>query len=144
MTGTPSLVRAVARALVARGGTLATAESITGGRIASACTAVPGGSRWFDSGFVTYTPAADFVGRAVATYTVKDEAGRTSNVAELRVTVKNRPGDALVIDSWETGTDGWASANWQSNAGTVGSSTDFHTNGALGLQVVSADGGGSG
>lgn len=94
-----------------------------------------------NTGVVTFTPAPDFVGRATASYTVKDEAGRLSNVAELRVTVKNRPGDALVINSFESGTEGWASANWQSNAGTVASSTEFHTNGGQGLRVVAADGG---
>jgi nicotinamide-nucleotide amidase len=58
VSGTQPLARAVARALVARGGTLATAESVTGGRIAAACTALPGSSRWFECAFVTYTPSA--------------------------------------------------------------------------------------
>ena len=43
--------------------------------------------------------------------------------------------------SFETGTEGWASANWQSNAGTVAQSADFATNGAYSLQVDTADGG---
>lgn len=34
---------------------LATAESCTGGWIGQAVTMVPGSSRWFDRGFVTYT-----------------------------------------------------------------------------------------
>jgi len=34
---------------------LATAESCTGGMIASHCTDMPGSSAWFDRGFVTYS-----------------------------------------------------------------------------------------
>lgn len=37
---------------------LATAESCTGGLIAAACTDLPGSSRWFERGFVTYSNAA--------------------------------------------------------------------------------------
>ncbi len=37
---------------------LATAESCTGGLIASACTDLPGSSAWFERGFVTYSNAA--------------------------------------------------------------------------------------
>lgn len=37
---------------------LATAESCTGGMIASACTDLPGSSVWFERGFVTYSNAA--------------------------------------------------------------------------------------
>src|SRR3970282_1305618 len=34
---------------------LATAESCTGGWVAAAVTMVPGSSKWFERGFVTYT-----------------------------------------------------------------------------------------
>jgi len=37
---------------------LATAESCTGGLIASACTDLAGSSRWFERGFVTYSNEA--------------------------------------------------------------------------------------
>ena len=40
--------------LARRGLVLATAESCTGGLVAGAVTAVPGSSRWFGTGFVTY------------------------------------------------------------------------------------------
>ncbi|WP_238008485.1 cellulase family glycosylhydrolase [Dactylosporangium sp. AC04546] len=93
------------------------------------------------AGVVTFTPAAGFVGRATGRYTVRDEAGRTSNVAELRVTVKNRPGDPLTLASFETGIDGWAPASWQSGAGTVARTADFHPQGGFGLRVTTADGG---
>jgi mannan endo-1,4-beta-mannosidase len=105
--------------------------------------AVTGGMFTLDqqTGVVTFAPAADFLGRAVARYTVRDQAGRTSNPAELRVTVKSRPGDPLVLASFESGTDGWAPAGWQSNAGTVAQTTEFHPQGASGLRVTTADGG---
>lgn len=48
-------VAGVAQGLLADGLLLVTAESCTGGLIAAACTALPGSSRWFDRGFVTYS-----------------------------------------------------------------------------------------
>ena len=37
---------------------IATAESCTGGWVAQAITAIPGSSRWFDTGYVTYSNSA--------------------------------------------------------------------------------------
>ena len=54
----PRLVQAVGDALAARGQTLATAESCTGGSIAAACVAQPGASAWFVEGIVAYANAA--------------------------------------------------------------------------------------
>jgi nicotinamide-nucleotide amidase len=51
-------VERLALALSARGATLATAESCTGGLIAAACTDRAGSSGWFERGFVTYSNAA--------------------------------------------------------------------------------------
>jgi nicotinamide-nucleotide amidase len=48
----------LAALLLARGLTLATAESCTGGWIAKVLTEVPGSSAWFESGLVTYSDAA--------------------------------------------------------------------------------------
>lgn len=42
-------------ALTARGWQVATAESCTGGSIASAITAIPGSSAWFECGIVSYS-----------------------------------------------------------------------------------------
>jgi len=50
-----SLIEVVARALIARGESLATAESCTGGRVAAMCTSVPGSSQWFMEGVVAYS-----------------------------------------------------------------------------------------
>lgn len=52
------VVEQLAAALKQRGWMLATAESCTGGLIASVCTDLPGSSAWFDRGFVTYSNAA--------------------------------------------------------------------------------------
>ncbi|NTV11243.1 MAG: nicotinamide-nucleotide amidase [Zoogloea sp.] len=48
----------VGEQLAARGWTLATAESCTGGWVAEVVTATAGSSAWFDRGFVTYSNAA--------------------------------------------------------------------------------------
>lgn len=47
-------VAELARILQSRGWRLATAESCTGGWLAKCLTDVPGSSRWFEFGFVTY------------------------------------------------------------------------------------------
>ena len=44
--------------LIDLGWMMATAESCTGGLIAAQCTDLPGSSRWFDRGLVTYSNAA--------------------------------------------------------------------------------------
>ena len=51
-------VLALGDVLRMHGLTLVTAESCTGGLIASACTAVAGSSDWFERGFVTYSNEA--------------------------------------------------------------------------------------
>lgn len=56
--GGGSLAAVVGRHLAAAGATLAVAESCTGGRLAAACTAVPGSSGWLLEGVVTYANAA--------------------------------------------------------------------------------------
>ncbi|MBQ4480892.1 MAG: CinA family protein [Victivallales bacterium] len=50
-----NLITAIADELLKRGWWLATAESCTGGMIAETLTAVPGSSRWFAGGVVSYT-----------------------------------------------------------------------------------------
>jgi nicotinamide-nucleotide amidase len=52
------LARQVGAALKARGLSLVTAESCTGGWVAMALTAIPGSSDWFERGYVTYSNAA--------------------------------------------------------------------------------------
>lgn len=52
------LVQSLAKALLARGERMATAESCTGGLIAATCTDLPGSSDWFERGVVTYSNEA--------------------------------------------------------------------------------------
>lgn len=52
------LAAQVGAALLAHGMMLATAESCTGGGVASAVTEIAGSSAWFDRGFVTYSNQA--------------------------------------------------------------------------------------
>lgn len=52
------LAQHLADKLIEQGAFLATAESCTGGGVAWCLTAVPGSSRWFERGFVTYTNRA--------------------------------------------------------------------------------------
>ena len=51
-------VEAIASLLQARGQSLTTAESCTGGLIAASCTELAGSSAWFERGFVTYSNEA--------------------------------------------------------------------------------------
>jgi mannan endo-1,4-beta-mannosidase len=94
-----------------------------------------------DGGSLAFTPAEGFSGKATASYTIRDEAGCTSNVATVVVTVKPDPGAAIRIASWETGTEGWAPGNWQTNAGTLAQTADFHTDGSFGLHADAVEGG---
>ncbi|HEY5719883.1 MAG TPA: nicotinamide-nucleotide amidohydrolase family protein [Gammaproteobacteria bacterium] len=58
MDSTARLVAAIAERLLARGWWLACAESCTGGWIAKVLTDLPGSSRWFERGLVTYSNRA--------------------------------------------------------------------------------------
>jgi nicotinamide-nucleotide amidase len=52
------LARELGDKLIARGWTLATAESCTGGWVGQLVTALPGSSHWYERGFITYANAA--------------------------------------------------------------------------------------
>ena len=52
------ITQVLADRLTALGWMMATAESCTGGLIAAQCTDLPGSSRWFDRGLVTYSNSA--------------------------------------------------------------------------------------
>ncbi|MCK5770085.1 CinA family protein [Algiphilus sp.] len=54
----PETVARIARILTARGQWLATAESCTGGGIATACTDLAGSSGWFERAMISYSNRA--------------------------------------------------------------------------------------
>lgn len=53
--GLTALARQLGHDLRIAGHSLATAESCTGGWVAQVLTSIPGSSRWFERGFVTYS-----------------------------------------------------------------------------------------
>ncbi len=65
------LAQRVGRRLLGQGRVLVTAESCTGGWVACALTDVPGSSRWFDGGLVTYSNAAKMRDLGVPAGTLK-------------------------------------------------------------------------
>jgi len=89
---------------------------------------------------VRFTPDAGFSGNSQAAYTIQDSAGRLSNPANLLVTVKPNPTGAVMLFSFETGTEGWAPASWN-DAGTVEQSTDFASDGTHSLKINATNGG---
>jgi nicotinamide-nucleotide amidase len=74
-------VLGLANALRARGWRMATAESCTGGLIASACTAVAGSSDWLEGGLVTYSNAAKTRWLGVPTATLEAHGAVSEAVA---------------------------------------------------------------
>ena len=87
------------------------------------------------SGQVLFTPANGFSGKTAVSYTIADDQGGVSNVAQIRVTVTPKLGDAITLYSFETGTEGWDAGFWQSNIGSVAVATDWSSDGKQSLQV---------
>lgn len=58
MTDTAAAVQGIARRLLEARQTLATAESCTGGLVATLCTDLAGSSGWFERGLITYSNRA--------------------------------------------------------------------------------------
>jgi nicotinamide-nucleotide amidase len=76
-----ALARKVGRALKKRGLDLATAESCTGGGIATACTRISGSAKWFERGMVTYTNIAKEEMLGVSRATLKAHGAVSEEVA---------------------------------------------------------------
>ena len=86
-------------------------------------------------GIVSFTAEPGFTGRVDFPYSVGN--GLTTSTATLSVTVRPAPGDPVVIASWESGLEGWAAANWQSDPGTLTVDATGATDGVSALQVNS-------
>lgn len=102
------LAERVGRHLEAAGRMLVTAESCTAGWIAKAITDVAGSSRWFDSGFVTYSNAAKQRDLAVQARTIETHgAVSEATVREMAEGALARSGaDVAIAVSGIAGPDG--------------------------------------
>ena len=58
MTSTLDIAKEVAKHLIAKGWTIALAESCTGGLVCAALTDLAGSSDWFERGYITYSNQA--------------------------------------------------------------------------------------
>jgi nicotinamide-nucleotide amidase len=96
--GDDSLAAALGRELLSRGLTLASAESCTGGLLGGLVTSVPGSSRWYLGGAVTYANAEKVRQLGVAQATL-DSAGAVSEecVREMARGIRERSGSSLAV-----------------------------------------------
>jgi len=76
-----ALVASIAQQALQRAVRIVTAESCTGGWIAKLFTDLPGSSRWFECGFVTYSDAAKMRDLGVSPQTLRDHGA----VSEMTV-----------------------------------------------------------
>lgn len=86
-------------------------------------------------GTVSFTPTPGFTGKASFRYTVGN--GIDTATATLTVTVRPNPGDPVALASWESGLDGWAPTNWQTDPGTLSTGPTGATDGSSALQISS-------
>jgi nicotinamide-nucleotide amidase len=102
------LAQSVGEALLARGWRAATAESCTGGWIAKALTDIPGSSRWFTTGYVTYANEAKIRELGVPEELLAAHGAVSEPVvAAMAATAKDRAGaDVTVAVSGIAGPDG--------------------------------------
>ena len=93
-----SLAAALGRALAARGLTLASAESCTGGMLGGLVTSVPGSSGWYVGGAVTYSNSEKVRQLGVAQATL-DAHGAVSEecVREMARGMKERSGASVAV-----------------------------------------------
>ena len=91
-------ISVVARLLARGGHTLSTAESCTGGRIAAACTALPGASAWFTDGRVTYSNEAKVAQLGVEPVAIAEHGAVSEAVArQMAEGVRQRAGTTFGI-----------------------------------------------
>jgi nicotinamide-nucleotide amidase len=96
------------RALLASGLRVVTAESCTGGGVASALTDVPGSSQWFERGYVTYSNAAKLQDLGVEREVIATQGAVSAAVAEQMAlgALRASGADVAVAVSGIAGPDG--------------------------------------
>ena len=82
MTSTLDISKEVAKLLIARGWTLALAESCTGGLVCAALTDLAGSSDWFERGYITYSNQAKSECLGVPTETIESFGAVSEQVAK--------------------------------------------------------------
>jgi len=82
MTSTLDITKEVARRLIAKGWTLALAESCTGGLVCAALTDLAGSSDWFERGYITYSNQAKTECLGVPTETIESFGAVSKEVAK--------------------------------------------------------------
>ena len=81
MTSTLDLAKEVAKHLIAKGWTLALAESCTGGLVCAALTDLAGSSDWFERGYITYSNQAKTECLSVPAETIESFGAVSEEVA---------------------------------------------------------------
>ena len=102
------LAKSVGQTLYVKGLLFATAESCTGGWIATCITAVPGSSKWFDRGFVTYSNEAKQEMLGVLPHTIEAN-GAVSKAVVVEMAegaLRNSRADYSIAVSGIAGPDG--------------------------------------
>ena len=82
MTSTLNISKEVAKLLIARGWTLALAESCTGGLVSAALTDLAGSSDWIERGYITYSNQAKTECLDVAAETIESFGAVSEQVAK--------------------------------------------------------------
>lgn len=101
------LSKGIGESLKGLGWRIGTAESCTGGLLAAAITDVPGSSRWFDEGLVTYSNQSKQKYLAVPSATIEQYGAVSSEVVEAMVRgVLANGADVAVATSGIAGPDG--------------------------------------
>jgi nicotinamide-nucleotide amidase len=104
--------RALGRRCLRRGVVVATAESCTGGGVATALTRISGSSRWFDCGFVTYSNAAKRAMLGVSARALERHGAVSEEVARemARGALRRSPADISVAITGVAGPTGGSRA----------------------------------
>jgi nicotinamide-nucleotide amidase len=111
----------VGLALKARGATVTTAESCTGGWVAKAITDIAGSSAWFERGFVTYSNEAksQMIGVKAETLAAHGAVSEPVVVEMAIGALKAARADFAISISGIAGPDGAATASLSAPCGLV-------------------------